>query len=565
MIRPGEKIVILVQAGSSKEDATAADPATEKRVSKRPGSEIPKPEIPKGVPGRLKYETYRIKRGDSIGALAITRYELSRKQLHNQYYKLFMECNPSITNPDRIFAGQRVRLPLFPPVRVAPLKNTPDIPDLDSASDGRVSINPVNSGIKIPDPVVSPKKTSDRPPEQPRVTARPKPPKKKPAPAGAKKPKKRPKTVAIKKKSGVVQTEIPYKPHDIGHIFTQMGSDWIDSGEHFIPLKSGGQINLKASSYPVIRLNDGVTVILDLTGKLPSDMSRFIQTTWSDYRIVHIHRGDDLRSALDKILKACGFSKAVKTGKPLLLGKDIRLEIGGDWILNISDEDAKAKFMVLNLVPSPQGYVPETIKKHLKTLQVHLIEYPPGTNPLDARAPQGKIYRVKDRSALIGALLKLTGHPFSEQEQIPAFMGQKEDFKLVVNADFFVRTGRGNMIFDLTGLDPQIISLLKKRRISVLSLIDVKDPLVITNRILDQLQVKGKKGPHKIGAIHETGKKKVTITIPGIVFSGVDGNKVLLTPMVVPENISAFLLKKNYRLLLLSGFPPGASPIVGRK
>ena len=563
MIRPGEKIVILVKAGSSKQSKPAARPAMEKAVTERSKPEKSKPVIPKGIPGQLKYEAYEIKRGDTIVALAASRYDLSQSQLYNRYFKLFKECNPSIRNLNRIFAGQKVKLPLFPPVRVASLEKSPTIPDLDNASDGRVPIEPVNAGTRIPDPVVNPEKRPDRSSEQPRVSPRAKPPRKKPAPPTAlKKTKKRPKPVKSKKRGTTVYATIPYKSNDIGHIFKKMGSDWINSGEHFIPLKSGGQINLKASSYPVIRLNDGVTVILDLTGELPANMSRFIQSTWNDYRIVHLDGGDDLRSALDKILKACGFSRAVKAGKPLLLGKDIRFEIRGDWILTASDADANAEkeFIVLNLLSSPRGYVPETIKNHLKIQKVQVIEYPPGANPLDAHMPQGEVYRAKDRFALIEALLKLTGHPFSVREQIPAFKGQKEDFRLIINADFFVKTGKGNTILDLTGLDPQIVSLLKKRLISVLSLTDEKDPLVIAKRILDKLQVKNRKGPHRMEAIHDAENKKVTITVPGIAFSGIDGKKILVTPVDIPENISGFLQKKDYGLLLLSGFSNSGSP-----
>ncbi|HIJ20391.1 MAG TPA: hypothetical protein HPP58_05030 [Deltaproteobacteria bacterium] len=125
-----------------------------------------------------------------------------------------------------------------------------------------------------------------------------------------------------------------------------------------------------------------------------------------------------------------------------------------------------------------------------------------------------------------------------------------------------MKTGRGNTIFDLTGLDPQIIALLKKRQISVLSLVDEKDPLVITDRILDKLQVKSKKGPHKMEAIHDAENKKVAITMPGILFRGVDGKEVLVTPVEVPEEISTFLSKKELGLLLLSGFPSSGSPTV---
>ena len=89
-----------------------------------------------------------------------------------------------------------------------------------------------------------------------------------------------------------------------------------------------------------------------------------------------------------------------------------------------------------------------------------------------------------------------------------------------------------------------------------------KDPLVITDRILEKLQVKSRKGPHKMEAIHDAENKKVAITMPGILFRGVDGKEVLVTPVDVPEEISTFLSKKEFGLLLVSGFPAGGSPAV---
>ena len=553
LIRPGEKIMILVKAGPSEKSGTTAGPVAEKSLPESAGMKKTESRIEKGSRGHLKYEAYKIRPGDSIGALAITRYGLSRDQLFNQYYPLFRECNPSVQDLDRLLVGQHVRLPLYPPVWVTSLPKTPVIADLDNASGGRVLIHPVKPGIKIPNPAVNPEQTSVPAPEpSPNAVAVPPAAKKAVNPEG------------IKKEGETVPAMIPYKPDEIGHIFKEMGSDWIDSGEHFIPLKSGGQINLKASSYPVIRLNDGVTVILDPTGELPKDMSRFIHSTWNDYRIVQLDSGDDLRSALDKVLKACGFKRVVKAGEPLLLGKDIRLEIKGDWILSDSNEVAnpEKEILVLNLVSSPQGYVPENLKRYLKRLRVHMIEYPPGVNPLDARTSQGEVYKAGDRFALIEALLKLAGYPFSAREQIPAFTGQKEDFQLVVNADFFVKTARGNTIFDLTGLDPKIIALLKKRKISVLSLADEKDPLVITDRILNELQMESKKGPHRIEAIHDTENIQMAIVMTGILFKGVEGKKIIVTPVDVPEEISAFLLKKDYGLLSLSGFASNGSASV---
>ena len=50
-------------------------------------------------------------------------------------------------------------------------------------------------------------------------------------------------------------------------------------------------------------------------------------------------------------------------------------------------------------------------------------------------------------------------------------------------------------------------------------------PLVITNRILNELQVESKKGPHRIEAIHDIEIYRLAIVMPGILFKGVEGKK----------------------------------------
>ena len=165
LIRPGEKIMILVKAGPSEKSEAAAGPVAEKSLPESEGTKKTESRIEKSLRGHLKYEAYKIRPGDSLGALAITRYGFSRDQLFNQYYPLFRECNPSIQDLDRLLVGQNVRLPLYPPVRATSLAKTPVIADLDNASGGRVPIHPVKSGIKIPNPAVNPEQTSVRAPE----------------------------------------------------------------------------------------------------------------------------------------------------------------------------------------------------------------------------------------------------------------------------------------------------------------------------------------------------------------------------------------------------------------
>jgi LysM repeat protein len=92
---------------------------------------------------------------------------------------------------------------------------------------------------------------------------------------------------------------------DLARIFKEMGQEWIDTGQQFIPLSTGGQINLRAESFPLLNLSSGRRVIVDLDNEIPSGVADLIQSNWGTYQVVHLLKGDSLRSALDKIFKAC--------------------------------------------------------------------------------------------------------------------------------------------------------------------------------------------------------------------------------------------------------------------
>ncbi|UCF55936.1 MAG: LysM peptidoglycan-binding domain-containing protein, partial [Deltaproteobacteria bacterium] len=121
--------------------------------------------------------------------------------------------------------------------------------------------------------------------------------------------------------------------NDLGKILVEMGEEWIPSGDHFVPFESGGFISLKATSFPILHLQNGLTIIVDITNNLPKNIESLIEACWTNYRVVHLMGKDDLRSALTKILNVCDYPKIYKKGEPLELRGDITLRVTGDWIL----------------------------------------------------------------------------------------------------------------------------------------------------------------------------------------------------------------------------------------
>ncbi len=99
VIRPGEKIVILVKAGSPEKVGTVAAPAVEIGAPESAGAENKEqgntgrsrrnPKFRRGRRVSSNMWPHKMRQGDSIGALAIALYGLSRDQLYNEYYPLF--------------------------------------------------------------------------------------------------------------------------------------------------------------------------------------------------------------------------------------------------------------------------------------------------------------------------------------------------------------------------------------------------------------------------------------------------------------------------------------------
>jgi hypothetical protein len=523
MIRPGEKIVILVKVLPAKEGEKSTMP--DKPFAATPVKQ-------------LKSEAYKVKRGDILSRVAMSRYDLSAKQFNREYLGLFKRCNPSVKSPDRLFYGRVIKLPLYPPQFEDVPDENPALRDLDK------------SPRKVPFPL--PERMALQVKELPleaieQAQARPKPPKPDTPPPSTK-TKHDPAPARKDQKITLLVAG------DLGSIISQMGEEWIQSGEHFIPLKSSGHINLKAESYPIIRLNKGMTVIVDLHSALSNKMTRVIESSWESYRVVRLSTSDDLRSALDKILRSFKYPKILKKGQPVKLGGDIPVSITGDWILTPpkTTRGKSPEFIVINLLQARSNGTPGNIKDFLKSLGVEIIEFPQVQEKSGDISGVTALEKAEDAEALIGAVLNLTGQNFSTRLRIPAYESANNDFKFTIEADFFLKIrGKGHII-DLAGLDPEVIALLRDNGISVLSLSKEQVPLTMVAKTLKFLNVKFKPGPHLFLTSPDDITRNVELTLKGILFYAHNGASVFATPLNLPSEIGAFLSQRGYKVLVLS-------------
>jgi len=342
----------------------------------------------------------------------------------------------------------------------------------------------------------------------------------------------------------------------LGQIFTLLGEEWVQSGEHMIPLKSGGQINLKADSYPIINLSTGNRVIVDLHNNLPIKMGTLITSNWNNYRIIHLGKEYDLRRSLNTIFPVCDYGKIYGLGESLELGGDIPLRVTADWIIRsihgVSDE--KGKIFMITLSDNLTQRTPHAIRSYLDSLGIRVIDYPLVDKTIDESTKKVKVLKASDASAFIELVLQLTGHNFSGKVKIPIYKRQKKDFKFTIKADFLINIRGRDCIVDLSGLGPEVISLLEEHRFRVLSLSGEKDLSLILKRTLKFLGVKFDSDPHSFLATNSDESRNIRLTIPGIVFRDRKGRSVLTTHITLPAEIVTFLSQRGYTILSLTLF-----------
>ena len=179
-----------------------------------------------------------------------------------------------------------------------------------------------------------------------------------------------------------------------------------------------------------------------------------------------------------------------------------------------------------------------------------MIEYPPKAQSQVADETHAGILRPGNQpSDLMETLLKIAGRKFSKTVEIPVYKGQAKNFDLMIKADFLMNVQGKDAIIDLSGLGPEIVSLLREHRFSVLSLTGEKDPLVLVTKTLDFLGIPFDSEPRSFMATNGPETRNIRMTVPGITFQDSGGQAILATPLDLPDELAGFLAQKGYKIL----------------
>lgn len=431
---------------------------------------------------------YTVKPGDTLVKVIKSHFDMPDNQIHDEYLSLLKRLNPAIKDVNVIHPGQQIRLPVYSPQVV------------------RMAVR-----------------------EPPRV-----------------------KETKEETKEETAREETVPLAGQLSDLFAMMGFEWIKAGQHFIPLKTGGQVSLKADSFPILNLPDGTRVVVDLFHELPEKMNSIITSNWDNYRILHLEKGDGLRAAVGKILSACRFPRLYRSGEPLELTGDVTVGLKADWIVQTSADSAsrKGRFVALTFLDAPSARTPGSVVRLLETAGISIVEYPAPAVPVPDPAEKPEILRFSGNPrGVVEKLLELSGVPFSSGAEIPIFQSRKEEFNLTVKADYLLRVQDKDSVIDLSGMGPEVISLLAEHQFRILSLSGSEGVFAVFSRVLGFLEIPYDPYPHTFKAAERDESRNTLITLPGITFSDKEGKRVFVTAVPISETLASFLSGKGFRIL----------------
>jgi hypothetical protein len=349
----------------------------------------------------------------------------------------------------------------------------------------------------------------------------------------------------------------------LGEIFTLIGEQWLETGEHFFPLKTGGQLKLNAESYPIVELRSGKKVIVDLYNDLPERMGRLITSNWDNYGIVHLEGDDDLKQAFDRITAVCDYKRIYGPGEPLVSGGEIPVRITSDRIIE-QEQGASAeekRIAVINFCDDASDRNPEVIIRYLEMSGIKVIDYPVLNEKAEISYNDTEIINtMDDMNSFVETLLDVTGQNYSANVELPVYKNGKGAFDLVVKADYSVHINGKDYIIDLSGLGKDIVNLLKESQFMAYSISGSKTPSDIVTGIFDFLGIKYESMPHQFFSTNRPENKNIILNIQGITFIDSESNKIFATSLRLSRELIFFLNMKGYRIFQL---PVAIAPYKG--
>ena len=316
---------------------------------------------------------------------------------------------------------------------------------------------------------------------------------------------------------------MPAKNHMpvIRHTIKHLDGSVITDGTYYIPIPPTGQININCSVVPIVELDDGSRVLLDLSRQIPDDVKKMIESTWKNYSVVNEDIG--VFAALKKVINASKTHSIKRFGEYAEVGETPRIKILIDWLVSEKITAARTPNLHgLNLVRDSSRLLPEPIKKYAEKNKLTITEIMAKSGIASAESenyPFTDLPRINSSTnrELAVSLLTTLGYTPTKNTEVKVFNSNKDGFNLSVKADLLIRTKEGkSVIINFKKIPQQFINIFKKKGTKIIFISEGEQKKGVVQKVLYAMNNPFSVGNFEFLIPEEANNPRAIIYLPAI-------------------------------------------------
>ena len=435
--------------------------------------------------------TYTIKSGDTVSQLIARQFGGRYGNItYTQGLKLLQAMNPEIKDINRIYAGQKIRMP-----------------------DPSVRQQQWYAELFDEKGNLTKKPSSEQPNQTPGVHL-----------AGTNRNQASFKDSAKQKEPP--QTEAA----------AAMGGRLIDKGTYYLPMKKGADFELDLSRYPMIDMQNGLKVILTDKDKIMNVDLPLIQSYWNDVKAIKIPQNASSSQILEAVLSAVDDGQTTHR----LAFDDGAASIGvtAKWI-----QSTLPRHTCITPVSTPNQRTHELIVRYLDQNDIVIRDICNTcdglSSAIDSSVIENSVRQIDggDQRTMVAAFAKAMSFNYSPNISVSfPYAG----IQVEARSNLLTMEKGKEFLVDFGDLYGDAIKAIKKTGMRIIQVDASKKPLDTLQNLMQSMKLDHRRSPVFYGA-NRPSKFNTAIAIDGILIINNRGEQLLFTDRHLPELIARFI------------------------
>jgi hypothetical protein len=302
-------------------------------------------------------------------------------------------------------------------------------------------------------------------------------------------------------------------------VINRMNGSLITLGKYYIPIPQLGQVTIDCSIIPIVEMDDGSSIFLDFSNRIPDTLKNMIQSNWKNYHLVEIVSSDDTAAILQKIVNASNIYTMTRRTTPYTIGNSPPLLLSVDWIITKKTKEGKPYLQGLSFVSDNSRLLPKPLITYAERNGMIMTEILDGQGIISApdekyTSPQVLKMNVSTNMELVNSLLNELGYQTTRDTEVGILDASASGFYLSIKADVLAKKGDKQIIILSKKVPQQFVDSLKTRGTETVTLDGGETKKPVIEKVLRAANIPFSFASFSFSVPEKTDKPAGTISFP---------------------------------------------------